>query len=316
MGEPRTVKPTCFAIMPFKVRDADLVQYRDDANHWREVYEGLIVPAIDMAGLVAQRDDDDYATRLVGEGIWKKIEQADIVLCDMSSHNPNVHLELGWALRANKRIVLIKDEVTSFNFDLNQYYTYQYVSSLQPTALKQAVADLSKVIEATLADDVANYSMVAKLELSERAEDAASEGNLEIGMLQEILGEVRAVRRDGVRSSRAANEPERVFLKVNHPSGIAAALVGTTWRKITGLEEVFFISESEFAYTSVGRQEWIHNRFSVDPSSGRMTMHWPQDDFLTECRFDSTFSQINELNTSEPPWILIATKPYIHPSFT
>ena len=93
--------------MPFTVREVDLPKYQNDPDHWREVYQGLIVPAIKQAGLRVQRDDEDYSTRLVGEGIWSKIEQADLVLCDMSSHNPNVHLELGWAMRSDKKMVLI-----------------------------------------------------------------------------------------------------------------------------------------------------------------------------------------------------------------
>ena len=141
--------PICFAIMPFTVRETDLPKYHNDPDHWREVYQGLIVPAITQSGLRAQRDDDDYSTRLVAEGVWSKIEQADLVLRDMSSHNPNVHLELGWAMRADKKIVLVKDEVTSFNFDLNQYYTYEYSSRLQPTAVQNSVNELSKVIRAT-----------------------------------------------------------------------------------------------------------------------------------------------------------------------
>jgi len=140
-------KPICFIIMPFTVREHDLVKYNNDSEHWDQVYCGLIIPAIEQAGLIPQRDDDDYSMRLITEGIVTKIEQADIILCDMSSHNPNVHLELGWALRANKKIVLIKDDITAFNFDLNQFYTSQYYSTLQPRELNQSVVDLSKVIK-------------------------------------------------------------------------------------------------------------------------------------------------------------------------
>src|SRR6266404_3873832 len=94
-------KPRVFVIMPFSVREADLPRYGDDANHWREVYQGLILPAIEQAGLECERDDEDYRSRLIGEGIWRKIEAADLVICDLSASNPNVYLELGWALRAD-----------------------------------------------------------------------------------------------------------------------------------------------------------------------------------------------------------------------
>ena len=87
----------CFTIMPFTVRDADLSRYYD-AKHWDEVYHGLLVPAVKEAGFVCERDDEDSSPRLITESIWRKVEEADVILCDLSAHNPNVHLELGWAL--------------------------------------------------------------------------------------------------------------------------------------------------------------------------------------------------------------------------
>ena len=69
----------CFVIMPFKVRKQDLEKYFNDADHWNEVYGGLIAPAIKEAGLKVLRDDEDYSSRLVGVGIWSKIEKADIM---------------------------------------------------------------------------------------------------------------------------------------------------------------------------------------------------------------------------------------------
>ena len=35
--------------MPFTVREEDLPRYRNDLNHWDEVYTGLILPAVEAA---------------------------------------------------------------------------------------------------------------------------------------------------------------------------------------------------------------------------------------------------------------------------
>ena len=306
-------KSVCFAIMPFKVREADLPKYGNDPEHWREVYQGLIVPSIRESGLRAQRDDDDYSTRLVSEGIWSKIEQADLVLCDLSSHNPNVHLELGWAMRADKKIVLIKDEKTSFNFDLNQYYTYEYSSRLQPTTLQASVKELSKVILATLADDASNYSMVAKIDLHKRARDAALEGSVEAELLQELLGEVRLLKRPGQRGFLPVEDEPRPRLDIRHPSQLPVKLVGTTWRKKSGMEEILFVSEQEFAYCSVGTRKWLDNDVKFDATSGIMELRWRHDGYQSLCRFNAGYSQFTEDNGER--WFLIAKGPYIHPSF-
>jgi hypothetical protein len=130
------------------------------------VYSGLIKPAVTAASLLCDRDDEDTGGRLIAEHIFDKIERADLVLCDLSSHNPNVAVELGWALRADKPFVLIKDDKTAFFFDLNQYYTYSYSSGLQPTTLTREIPQLAAVIRSTLEDTDRRYSVVHRLSVS------------------------------------------------------------------------------------------------------------------------------------------------------
>lgn len=298
-------------MMPFSVREADLEKYNNDSDHWNEVYHGLIIPAINNSGLIAQRDDDDYSTRLLVEGIWTKIEHAEIVLCDLSSHNPNAHLELGWALRADKKIVLIKDDKTSFNFDLNQFYTFQYYSTLQPKVLKQSIEDLSKVIETTLKNDVSNYSMVAKMALNKRAINASNQGNIEVDLLKEVLDEVRLIK------NQNSNLPQRnrnfSSLNIKSFSDLSTVIIGTTWRKKDGLEEIFFVSQQIFVYSSVGKQKWLENDVSFNAESDYMELRWRHDNYVSICKFDSNFSQFSEQDGVI--WFLIAKEPFVHSSF-
>lgn len=179
--------------MPFAVRENDLNKYGNDRNHWTEVYEGLILPAVEKAGFICQRDDEDYRSRLITENIWNKIEKADIVLCDLSANNPNVYLELGWALRADKKFVLIKDDLTPFQFDLNQYFTFEYSHRLQPSFVKQSIDELKKVIESTSLGSSKPYSIVRKLSLDLGAIEATKSGNVEIEMLKNILSEIKNI---------------------------------------------------------------------------------------------------------------------------
>jgi hypothetical protein len=41
----KSEKRKCFVIMPFTLREIDRTKYKDQ-NHWSEVYEGLIKPAV------------------------------------------------------------------------------------------------------------------------------------------------------------------------------------------------------------------------------------------------------------------------------
>lgn len=153
----------CFVIMPFTVRENDLAKYHNDTNHWNEVYHGLVKPAVEKAGLYCDRNDEDVSTRLITDKIWQKIETSEIVLCDLSSYNPNVFLELGWTLRANKKFILIKDNHTEFSFDLHQLFTFEYSSLLQPIALNKGINKLHKVIIETINDKQMNYSFIKRL---------------------------------------------------------------------------------------------------------------------------------------------------------
>lgn len=178
-------KPSCFVIMPFSVRDHDIEKYNNDSNHWNEVYEGLIEAAVEAAGMRIERDDKDFSSRLVAEGIWKKIEASDVVLCDLSSLNPNVYLELGWALRADKKFVLIKDEHTDFSFDLNQFHTCVYSSKLKPSSLKADVRNLTRAIKETVGDEDRQYSMVKRMALT-TAIESVPQNDIEANQLKLI----------------------------------------------------------------------------------------------------------------------------------
>jgi hypothetical protein len=155
---------SCYVIMPYTVRPEDAQKYHQD--HWRDVYQGLVIPAVEKAGLLCHRDDDDFVSRPITQNIWKKIEEADIILCDISAHNPNAFLELGWALRADKPFVLIMDELTLIPHNLNQFYRFNYSHDLRPISLKQQIPHLAEVISKTLLDPNERYSILNSLSLS------------------------------------------------------------------------------------------------------------------------------------------------------
>lgn len=197
----------CFVIMPFRVREGDLATYHDDKGHWLHVYESLIEPAVKAAGLQCERDDEDASTRLVVDGIWQKVENADLVLCDLSSLNPNVFLELGWAMRADSRFVLIIDDVTKRPFDVSGIFQHAY--PIRPSGLRSNIEPLAKVIRATMADEARRYSMVRRMRLETGAIEAALQGDTTAQMLLAMREEIAALR-DVQRKSRRPRERSRL----------------------------------------------------------------------------------------------------------
>lgn len=189
MSSNKINKEKCFVIMPFTVKEPDGEAYRDP-EHWDEVYQGLILPAVSETGMICTREDTDVGQKLITENILRNIEKSDLVLCDISSHNPNVFLELGWALRADKPFILIKDELTEYSFDLNNVYVFTYSSELRPRALNKEVSQLSELILETKRDDIKRYSLVKSLELSMTALLAAEGGDYSTKLLLDIKGQL------------------------------------------------------------------------------------------------------------------------------
>lgn len=183
--------------MPFTRREEHITMY-PDKDHWTEVYKWLIKPAIETAGLKPVRDDQDLSSRSVVEGIFKKIEAAEIVLCVLSSDNPNVMLELGWALRADKPYVLIKDEHTKYTFDLSAQYTCSYNSRLQPTALEESREKLSKTVQQTLKDTERSFSLVRSLAVTDvfaaQVQNAKGDDKVVLHAIQKLQKDVDAIR--------------------------------------------------------------------------------------------------------------------------
>lgn len=309
MSDPS--KKSCFVIMPFSVREHDLGRYGDDKNHWSEVYQGLIVPAVEAAGLKCERDDEDVSSRLIAEHIWRKLENADVVLCDLSAHNPNVYLELGWALRADKRFVLIKDDVTTFSFDLNQFHTFEYSHRLQPLAVRQSVKNLSTVIDATLADTEKRYSMVARMSLQAAAE-RASKGNLEMDVLSEILHQVTQPRFTAAPDRSHAVWRTRATLgPIKNNTDLTSALIGTTWRKSNDVEHLIFDRNGKVWNNHAGHPKWRENKFRLSEQLRKMTITWTIDDLEGPCVFSPDFSEfVENNNTTEGTWRLLATEPH------
>jgi hypothetical protein len=103
-------KKTCFVIMPITTHH--LEAYGGDQNHFRTVYSHLFVPAIESLGL-EPHSPIVKGTKFIQGEIVRQLLNADMVLCDMSSYNPNVFLELGIRIAASKPMCLVVDDVTA-----------------------------------------------------------------------------------------------------------------------------------------------------------------------------------------------------------
>ncbi|MFI5843447.1 hypothetical protein ACIA8K_27440 [Catenuloplanes sp. NPDC051500] len=112
--------------------------------------EYLIMPALKEAGYEAIPPAASGSTLILSD-IVRNLEDADLVLCDMSTLNANVMLELGIRIALDRPICLIRDDQTPMlPFDTSVINTYMYDStSLLPWKTREQQRALAAHILAT-----------------------------------------------------------------------------------------------------------------------------------------------------------------------
>lgn len=121
----------CFVIQPF------------DRGSFDKRYEDTFKPAIIDAGLEPYRVDQDPGVTIPIEDIEQGIRESDICFAEISTDNPNVWFELGFAVAVPKDVVLVcSDERESkFPFDVQHrnIISYKTESSSDFDALRRKI---------------------------------------------------------------------------------------------------------------------------------------------------------------------------------
>jgi len=149
---------TCFVIQPF------------DGGAFDKRYEDVFIPAIKAAGMEPYRVDRDPSVAIPIENIEDGIRQADACLADISTMNPNVWFELGYAIAAGKDVVLVCsfDPNRRFPFDVQHrsIITYRVESARDFEELNNKITSKLKAIlakEESL-EKVKDLSQIADVE--------------------------------------------------------------------------------------------------------------------------------------------------------
>ena len=136
-------KGLCFVIMPFTEKSTDRPR-----NFFNEVLNRLITPACVDAGfrvVTADRRGSD----VIHSTIVNSLLDADLVVVDLTDHNPNVLFELGMRMREDKAVALIQAEGTARIFDVdNVLRVYAYNSNLWTSTLETDKPALTEHVKA------------------------------------------------------------------------------------------------------------------------------------------------------------------------
>jgi hypothetical protein len=100
---------TCFVIQPF-----------DTGGKYDKRFRDIYKPAIEAADLEAYRVDQDPSVAVPIESVDKQIRLSSVCLADITTDNPNVWYELGFAFAAGRPVVMVcsKERPGKYPFDI------------------------------------------------------------------------------------------------------------------------------------------------------------------------------------------------------
>lgn len=148
----------CFVMQPF------------DRGAFDKRYDDVLAPAIQDAGLEPYRVDRDPTVSIPINEIESGIRRSEICLAEITSDNPNVWFELGFAIAVPKEVVLVcsDERKTKFPFDVQHRSIIQYKTEA-PQDYEILRRDVSQRIKAVLKKQqeiasVSGMSVVAETE--------------------------------------------------------------------------------------------------------------------------------------------------------
>lgn len=105
-----------------------VMQFSDEFN---ALYNDVIRPTLKNFGFAVMRADDIYKSGLIIEDITRSIEEASLVIADITLDNPNVFYEVGYAHGIKKPTILLSErQRQALPFDVSGFRTLFYDNTI------------------------------------------------------------------------------------------------------------------------------------------------------------------------------------------
>jgi len=140
LRQPGQYAHEAFIIMPFSEKGKEI----RPPDFFKEVLNSLITPACNAAdfGVETARA---HGSDLIHHTIIRQLIEADLVVADLTDHNPNVLFELGIRIALDKPVLLIRAKGTPAIFDVdNMMRVCEYDPRLWKTTI---VSDISTMTD-------------------------------------------------------------------------------------------------------------------------------------------------------------------------
>lgn len=137
-------KDLCFVLIPLH-------------DPFLSIFEENIKPVAAKCGLTAIKADDIYSNKPIMEDVWTYLNQARIVIADLTDFNPNVFYELGIAHTLGREVIMISQYSAKPPFDVGHV---RYINYVYPSRVEQFETALERTIKQVLKDSKAEIRIV------------------------------------------------------------------------------------------------------------------------------------------------------------
>jgi hypothetical protein len=197
--------PICFVIQPF------------DSGKFDKRFDDVYRPAIEGAGLEAYRVDRDPGVDVPIDAIEEGIRNATVCLADITTDNPNVWYELGFAFAAGRPVVMVcskerPDKKYPFDIQHRTIIPYGADSPSDFDALKDSLTARLKAV-------LTKGETIRQIEEQEQVSPIEGLTQPELFVLAEIAGSVY-LPHTGVAVYSVKNQLERVLTGFGSALGI------------------------------------------------------------------------------------------------
>ena len=110
----------CFVICPIGEEGTE-VRINSD-----KLLKYIISPVCEACGFTAERVDKQNDANSITQTIIDSLENSDLVIADISGHNPNVFYEMGYRARTKKPMIHLRKKGENIPFDVNAIRTFDY----------------------------------------------------------------------------------------------------------------------------------------------------------------------------------------------
>lgn len=169
----------CFVVSPIGDDGSDVRKNAD------QLFNHIIKPVCEKCGFNAIRIDHKYTPDSITQRILDSLDRYELVIADLTGHNPNVFFEIGYRASTGKPVIHLKRKGEKIPFDVSSIRTFDY-----------DLTDLDVVAETRERLEKAILSFAYEDDTDEIEEVEGSEGNKIISMLNAITYKLDIMSQD------------------------------------------------------------------------------------------------------------------------